>query len=152
MNLQAFGIDFSEMVPVKMPLNSRNHGLVLKVSENGFLSLNSALLRDLKGKSPDMEVKFYRMPDCKAIVLVNEQEGDHLFRFHRDGRIRHMDFVSELKMKGYQMPAKYVLEWSGENCAGVGFLEEIPELKDLQEVVKNSVSMAFVKAGRKKNV
>lgn len=114
--------------------------------------MNSVLLRDVKEHSPNMEVDFYHSPDYRIIALINHQKPENKFKFHQDGRIRHNEFVAELRDRGYEIPAKYSVEWNSGANAWVGMLEEVPELKNPRGVVKDALMKNSAKRRRPKDV
>ncbi len=57
-------------------------------------------------------------------------------KFCANGRLKHPEFVNCLRKMDYGLPAKYMVEWDETKQAWIGILEEVPELKDEQEIVK----------------
>lgn len=145
-------LDLSAMVLLEKPLDSRNPGMVLRVTEKNFLSMNRVLLREIKEKNPSMLVKFYYQEDYKVIALQEGTDRETSIKFHADGMLRHTDFVNQLREAGYQIPAKYNVEWNEREQAWVGILEEVPELKDAVKLARNATPKKNTGGRRKTNV
>jgi len=110
---------------------------MLYIAGDGKMGMNSVLLKEMKEKTDDMQVTFYRSEDYKKIIMVNSVQENCKFRFHRDGKLKHTEFISGLLECGYNLPAKYVVERDEEHDCWIGSLEEVPELKNLKLLVKN---------------
>lgn len=144
--------NFEEMIPVRMPVTSRNPGMTLSITEKGIINMNSVLCKNIKSMNPSMEMLFLHSPDYRKIALVNQSSEENTFIFHKDGRIHHEEFMQKLCEKGYRIPAKYVVEWSPEDNAWLGILEEVPGLTDSSTIVRKAAARVNTTKGRKKNV
>jgi len=144
-------IDLTGMVLVSMPVSSRNPNRMLYIAGDGKMGMNSVLLKEMKEKTDDMQVMFYRSEDYKRIIMMNSAQDNGKFRFHRDGKLKHTEFSMGLSEHGYKLPAKYVIERDEERDCGVGLLEEVPELKNPKMLVKNATEKKSVQK-RKQNV
>ena len=137
MDVQKKTINLSGMILVKMPVSNRNPIRTLCVASDGKMGMNSVLLKEMKEKTADMQVTFYRSEDYKKIIMLNSVQENSKFRFHRDGKLKHAEFASGLLECGYNLPAKYVVERDEEQDCWVGSLEEVPELKNPKALVKD---------------
>ena len=82
--------------------------------------MNSVLLKEMKEKTADMQVIFYRSEDYKKIIMLNSVQENSKFRFHRDGKLKHAEVASGLLECGYNLPEKYVVERDEEqDCWGI---------------------------------
>ncbi len=144
-------VDLTGMILVSMPVSSRNSNRTLYITSDGKMGMNSVLLKEMKEKTDDMQVTFYRSEDYKNIIMVNSVQENSKFRFHRDGRLKHAEFTSGLLECGYKLPAKYVVERDEERDCWVGLLEEVPELKNPKVLVKNATEKKSAQK-RKQNV
>lgn len=131
-------IDLSTMMTLEKPINSRNPGMVLSISEKNRISMNSVFLREVKAKVPTMLVKFLYQADYRVIALQAGQPGENVIKFHMDGTLKHCDFVNQLREAGYQIPGKYIVEWNEAQQAWIGILEEVPKLDDINTLLKNA--------------
>lgn len=145
-------LDLSTMILLERPLDSRNPGMVLRVTDKNFLSMNRVLLREIKEKIPTMLVKFFYQEDYKVIALQEGKDNETSLKFHADGMLRHTEFVNQLREAGYQIPAKYNVEWNEREQAWVGILEEVPELGDANKLARNAVPKKNTGNRRKTNV
>ncbi len=136
-----FDCDLSTMIPVEMPRTHQNPGMLLRISEKDQLSMNQPLLKDVKKRNPSMQFRFLREMDFKRIALENKPNAEDVFKFHANGLIVHPDFVSELKMRGYKIPAVYFFKWNEEKNAWVGVLQnEVPDLPDIEETINKAIA------------
>ncbi len=140
MKPNALEIDIDKMIPLRMPLSNRNPGMTVHVSVKGILHMNSVLLRAVQERNPGMEMDFYHSDDYRVIVLTDHKKSGNPFWFHKDGRIRHREFVSELRERGYMIPTRYIVEWNPGANAWVGMLEEVPKLNDPSDIVRKAIS------------
>lgn len=144
-------VDLTGMILVKMPVSNRNPIRTLCVTSDGKMGMNSILLKEMKEKTDNMQVTFYRSEDYMNIIMVNSVQENSIFRFHRDGRLKHIEFTSGLLECGYKLPAKYVVERDEERDCWFGLLEEVPELKNPKTLVRSAVEKKTSQK-RKKNV
>ena len=63
-------IDLTGMVLVSMPVSSRNPNRMLYIAGDGKMGMNSVLLKEMKEKTDDMQVMFYRSEDYKRIIRL----------------------------------------------------------------------------------
>ena len=136
-----FECDLSTMIAVEMPRNSRNPGMQLRISEKNRLSMSGKLLQDVKKRNSMLQFRFLHREDYKKIAFENLPEAKDVFKFRADGITVHPDFVNELKVRGYRIPAVYLVEWIEDKNAWIGVLQdEVPELSDIRGTVKKAIS------------
>ena len=136
-----FEYDLSTMIPLEMPRNNRNPGMQFRISEKNRMSMNKNLFEDVKKRNPTLQIRFLYRNDLKVIVLENKSNTKEFIKFHADGSIVHPDFVKELRVKGYKIPAMYIVKWIEDKNAWIGVLQnEVPELSDAKKTVKKAIS------------
>lgn len=145
-------VDLSKMIPLEMPLSSRGPGMILRITEKDCLCMNSVFIREIKAKVPSMLFRFLYQADYKVIALQAGQSGEGFVKFNADGNLKHSEFVNQLREAGYQIPARYTVEWSDSQQAWIGMLEEVPELKDVNSVLYGTVTKKNTGSRKKGNV
>lgn len=116
-------IDFSKMKHLKMP-SKQGTEMAVSVTKSREISLNGKLLEKIRKMNPEALVCVDYTEDLRVIMIRNAGE-DNDFRFGKNGRVKHKEFVGELEKLGYGIPARYVVEWDGEKEAWIGILQEV---------------------------
>lgn len=108
------------------PLTRLSDTMQIKAMDNGELVLGVELRKSMTEKMQDMwKVEVYATDDMKVIVMQPNKKGN--FKFPKNGRRAFKEYVSELKSKGYKIPAIYDVEWNEAVQAWVGVLQEVAE-------------------------
>lgn len=116
-------IDFSTMKHLKMP-SKQGTEMAVSVTKSREICLNGKLLQEIKKVTPDAMVCVDYTEDGRAIIIRNAEKAND-FRFGKNGRVKHKEFVGELEKLGYGIPARYVVEWNPEKEAWIGILQEV---------------------------
>lgn len=127
-----------ELILMKMPENNRYPKMAVSVTTEKFIRLNETLRKKLEEDTDELKMEIRVSRDCKIIVLRNGESESEKIKFHKDGKLRNVEFADQLIELGYALPARYIIEWNDKIQAWVGILEEVPELKDVSSVVKRA--------------
>ncbi len=134
-----FECDLSTMIVVERPRTNLNPGMQLRITEKKQLRMNGKLRQDVKKRNPSMKFRFLREEDVKKIALENKPDAADIVKFHADGSLFHADFVRELEIRGYHIPAAFLVEWDEKKNAWIGVLQdEVPNLSDVKGIVKKA--------------
>lgn len=121
-------MELSEMKLIEPPRN-RNEELYISITEKGDMAFNSRLCEKLFGDDKKRAVRVYITDDMKIIAVQYDPKSD--FIIPRDKRKKYEEFARKLEKKGYNVPAKYIVEWNEHMNAWVGVLREVAEAPQL---------------------
>lgn len=140
-------IDIDSLRILEMP-RRLGRKMFVKVNAKGYFTASPAFMEELKRMFPTMEMEIRISDDARVLVF----RGPELYKFRmcKTGHFMHLDFMEELKKRGYILPAEYSIAWNSSMNAWVGILQEVEEAPDVRKLMDQDVVRR--KSRRGKNV
>ncbi len=113
------------------PLERRSDTMKVTALHTGEIVLGAELRRCISNKLNDkgMNVKIYATDDMKVLAIRPDFQSK--FKYPKNGRRNFKEYVGNLKLKGYKIPAVYNVEWNEQLQSWVGILQEVAERPQL---------------------
>lgn len=127
-------ITMNEMKIMEMPGKNTSQ-MSVTLNEQGYFTVSTALLDQLKRMFPAMEMELRKSEDAKLILFKKPET--YKFKLCKTGRFKYYEFMAELKKFGYKLPAKYSVAWNEGANAWVGVLQEVEKAPNVRNLARN---------------
>lgn len=118
-----------DLIKLEKP-KKRYDDMIISVTEKGKLCLNGKLRQEMQKRGGYSKVSIVVTQDSKIIGIKQDENSD--FQFPKSGIVQHLQILCMLNKQGYNVPAKYIVEWNERGSMWVGVLQEVAEAPQIK--------------------